>query len=93
MRRKNGHAGEYLTGKVKRIERSNGGTKTRQKWGTPRASDGMKGVRTPQGAARERVRRKQGVDLPTAAGGTLDPVFCEWYMGFEDGWTDVESKH
>ena len=57
---------------------------------TLRAADGMKGIRTPEGAARERERRKQGVDLPTAAGGTLDPVFCEWYMGFEDGWTDIE---
>ena len=28
--------------------------------------------------------------LIRVAGGTLDPVFCEWYMGFEDGWTDVE---
>ena len=28
--------------------------------------------------------------LIRAAGGTLDPVFCEWFLGFEDGWTDVE---
>lgn len=28
--------------------------------------------------------------LIRVAGGTLDPVFCEWYMGFEDRWTDVE---
>lgn len=27
-----------------------------------------------------------------SAVGTLDPVFCEWYMGFEDGWTDIESE-
>jgi len=57
---------------------------------TLRAADGLKGIRTPGGAAKERIRKKQGVDLPTAAGGTLDPVFCEWYMGFEDEWTDVE---
>jgi len=31
--------------------------------------------------------------LTIASGGTLDPAFCGWYMGFEDGWTDVESKH
>lgn len=57
---------------------------------TLRAADGLKGIRTPEGAMKERIRRKQGVDLPTAVGGTLDPVFCEWYMGFEDRWTDVE---
>ena len=38
----------------------------------------------------EASRRSPGLNC--VAGGTLDPVFCEWYMGFENRWTDVESK-
>jgi len=41
------------------------------------------------GQARSAFQADKNI-LVRAAGGTLDPVFCEWYMGFEDGWTDVE---
>ena len=36
-------------------------------WPTPRAADGEKGTRTPEGHQKERERRGNGVDLPTAA--------------------------
>ena len=26
-------------------------------------------------------------------GGRLNPMWCEWFMGFPIGWTDAESKH
>jgi hypothetical protein len=32
---------------------------------------------------------KSGVDLPQVIGGHLSPTFCEWYMGFPEGWTDL----
>jgi hypothetical protein len=31
-----------------------------------------------------------GDGLATAVGGRLNPTWCEWYMGFPLGWTDVE---
>ena len=38
-----------------------------------------------------------GDGLATAVGGRLNPTWCEWYMGFPLGWTDVawppESPH
>jgi hypothetical protein len=43
------------------------------------------------GQARSAFQEDRNI-LVRVAGGTLDPVFCEWYMGFEDGWTDTESK-
>lgn len=36
-------------------------------WPTTRAEDGHKGIRSEEGAAAERARRDNGVDLPTAA--------------------------
>lgn len=56
-------------------------------WPTPRACDADKGIRTPDGAARERDRRKNGLDLPTMVGGKLNPEFVEWLMGWARGWS------
>jgi hypothetical protein len=56
-------------------------------WPTPRAADGDKGIRTAEGSARERARRKNGQDLPTMAGGSLNPTWVEWLMGYRSGWT------
>ncbi len=58
---------------------------------TPRSSDGEKGIRTPEGAAKERERRKNGVDLPTSVGGSLNPNWVEWLMGYPVGWTDLSN--
>lgn len=61
-------------------------------WPTPRAADGDKGIRTPEGMEKERQRRKNGVDLPTAANGRLNPAWVEWLMGYPEGWTDCEDS-
>ena len=34
---------------------------------------------------------KGGDDLPKKAGGHLSPEFCEWFMGYPIGWTEVET--
>jgi hypothetical protein len=131
-------------------------------WPTPRAADGEKGTRTPEGHQKERERRGNGVDLPTAAkmwptptgqdasnnggpsqhernslplnaavmyptartknlcggagsfeqlnklkdagqiteperkamagGGSLNPTWVEWLMGYPLGWTDLNAS-
>jgi hypothetical protein len=53
---------------------------------TPRATDGTKGLRTPEGAARE-VERNKGPDLGAVVGGSLNPTWVEWLMGFPLEWT------
>jgi len=63
---------------------------------TPRASDADKGVRSPEGHAKERERRKNGVDLPTAVDGAshglrLQPGFALWMMGYPTDWCDLEA--
>jgi DNA (cytosine-5)-methyltransferase 1 len=57
---------------------------------TPRASDGRKGIRTPEGAARERERKGGGIDLPSAVNGRLNPDWVEWLMGWPIGWTALQ---
>lgn len=53
---------------------------------TPRATDGTKGSRTAEGAARE-VERNKGPDLGAVVGGSLNPTWVEWLMGFPANWT------
>jgi len=53
---------------------------------TPRATDGTKGLRTPEGAAAE-VARNKGPDLGAVVGGSLNPEWVEWLMGFPPNWT------
>ena len=59
---------------------------------TPRAADADKGIRTPEGAAKERARRKNGEDLPSHVGGSLNPTWVEWLMGFPEEWTALEPS-
>ena len=35
---------------------------------------------------------KSGDGLQTKIGGQLNPNWCEWFMGFPIGWTDLEAK-
>ena len=59
---------------------------------TPRATDGSKGSRTADGAARE-LKRGRNIDLGVAiGGGQLNPTWVEWLMGFPLGWTDCEDS-
>jgi hypothetical protein len=60
-------------------------------WPTPRASDAEKGPRTAEGAAKE-VARGHGPDLPAVAGGSLNPTWVEWLMGFPEGWTVLDPS-
>lgn len=53
-------------------------------WPTPCARDS----RTFLGAKRS-ANSQGGEPLPVAVGGTLNPRWVEWLMGFPDGWTDL----
>ena len=33
-----------------------------------------------------------GKTLPWVLGGLLNPKFCEWFMGFPEGWTELEAS-
>lgn len=59
-------------------------------WPTPRAADADKGIRTVEGHRKERERRGNGVDLPTALGGRPNPMWVEWLLGYPLGFTEVK---
>jgi hypothetical protein len=59
---------------------------------TPRAADANKNIRTEEGQRKERERRKNGEDLNTVIGGTLNPTWVEWLQGFPIAWTDCEPS-
>ncbi len=59
---------------------------------TLKASDGSKGIRTPEGTARERLLRKNGLDLPTVIGGRVHPEFAEWMFGYPIGHTELRPS-
>jgi hypothetical protein len=52
-------------------------------WPTPTSADGMGG---PGNSGRD-----GGENLRTAVGGSLNPLFVEWLMGYPEGWTDLED--
>ncbi len=67
---------------------------------TPRAADGYKGTRSPEGYRREKERwgKRNGEDLPTAVafkngttGRRLQPGFALWMMGYPEDWLDLEA--
>ena len=53
-------------------------------WPTPRASEGG-----PDYAKKD--RSKTGISLPTAVGGSLSPMWVEWLMGYQTGWTELRD--
>ncbi len=57
-------------------------------WPTPTASDawtdGLKSSQQKEGS-------RHSVNLPSAAGGKLNPTWVEWLMGFPPEWTDLEA--
>lgn len=67
-----------------------------QAWGrflpTPRAADADKNIRTAAGRAKERLRRKNGEDLPTVIDGRPHPEFVEWMLGFPAAWTELDAS-
>jgi hypothetical protein len=58
-------------------------------WGTPRASNGMKGkLRTISEDHNCNARLEDQVAQLHGAGGHLNPTWVEWLMGWPLGWTD-----
>jgi hypothetical protein len=54
-------------------------------WRTPQARDGdQRGPSDPQ----KRVEQGHSVSLHDQVGGSLNPTWVEWLMGFPLGWTD-----
>jgi len=45
--------------------------------------------RSPGRSRLERTGGSQGEVLPQAVGGPLNPTWCEWFMGFPQGWTEL----
>ena len=54
-------------------------------WATPVARD----YRSPGRSRLERTGSKSGDPLPQQVGGTLNPTWVEWLMGWPLGWTDL----
>ena len=55
----------------------------RRMWPTPTASDATGGL--GQAASSE-----GGMNLRTAVGGQMNPMWVEWLMGWPVGWTDLQ---
>ncbi len=81
--------GNYSMVNGKRYETSLQSMARRGLLPTPRCADGTKGIRTAEGTAKERLRRKNGQDLPTIAGGSLNPQFVEFLMNYPKNWTKL----
>lgn len=54
-------------------------------WPTPQARD-------HKGASGRSTKRGIAMDLPYAVGGSPNPTWVEWLMGFPTGWTDLEAS-
>jgi hypothetical protein len=69
-------------GDLLQVARGNPSPSGHFKWPTPTKSDGEGGPGNSKG-------RHGGENLRTAAGGSLNPTFVEWLMGFPRNWTEV----
>ena len=58
-------------------------------WPTPNKWDGQRGGESKE---TKDARGSGGVNLVQAAGGSLNPTWVEWLMGFPLGWTDCEDS-
>jgi hypothetical protein len=58
-------------------------------WPTPAERDYRHPNKKPYA---ERGGGKKGEQLPNAVGGSLNPTWVEWLMGFPVGWTDLEPS-
>lgn len=59
---------------------------------TPRSADGDKGIRTPEGHEKERERRQNGIDLPTAIA-TMLPTPCAFERDHTTEQTAARSEY
>jgi hypothetical protein len=58
-------------------------------WATPTRRDYKSGQFSPEAKA-ERDRHSRGKPLNEQIGGTLNPTWVEWLMGWPLGWTDLK---
>ena len=68
---------------VETMERARFSGDERKRWPTPRAADGTTGKSSERAVREGRSNNMLG----TAVGGTLNPAWVEWIMGFPLGWT------
>jgi hypothetical protein len=59
-----------------------------QRWPTPTAADGYTHAMK---SSQQTLGSRHSLNLPSAAGGQLNPTWVEWLMGFPAGWTDLEA--
>ena len=59
-----------------------------QKWPTPTAADAYTHALK---SSQQTPGSRHSLNLPSAAGGKLNPTWVEWLMGFPTGWTDLEA--
>lgn len=58
-------------------------------WPTPAARDYKSDRSTPEWRE-QRMAETRGKPLPFVVGGTLNPTWVEWLMGWPLGWTDLK---
>jgi len=47
---------------------------------------------SPASQAKRNAGKNRGQQLPNQIGGPLNPTWCEWFMGFPAGWTELEDS-
>ena len=57
-------------------------------WPTPTVNDS----KNNGGPSQLRDREKKGKNLNAKAGGSLNPEWVEWLMGYPKGWTDLKPS-
>jgi hypothetical protein len=72
---------------MKRVEKGTAGLHAMVFFPTPTSRD-YKGM---SGAGRQERRGNPSDTLPNAVGGSLNPTWVEWLMGFPEGWTDLNN--
>jgi hypothetical protein len=61
----------------------------RRTWPTPNASDNRDRGNLNSPCVQRRIEKGKQIGLSMAAGGSLNPTWVEWLMGWIIGWTDL----
>lgn len=80
----NAHPGVSLTDAV-----TAGNSTTPRRWRSPTAADALGGPMNPADRQGHTLNLKEQVWVG-GGGGSLNPTWVEWLMGFPLGWTDLE---
>jgi hypothetical protein len=59
-----------------------------QRWPTPTAADSYTHALK---SSQQKEGSRHSLNLPSAVGGQLNPMWVEWLMGFPTGWTDLKD--